>query len=102
MIKRLKKEPEKKEPEKKEPEEKIKKTLTFKKSKKVEEEKKELPEQKKEVENVLPPKKIYAGVGLVGSHDEINKFRGMVKMKGLVIGEELVSLLKSWNEKNKQ
>lgn len=58
-------------------------------------------------EPVAPPvdpakeKKQYAGVGLVGNHPEMLKFRGLIKMRGKMIGEEIILMLTAWNEKNK-
>lgn len=67
----------------------------------------------KEVEEVKPPapvilpdlskaekKELYRGVGLVGSHPIANRFRGLIKIHDLIIGEEIIKMLKKFNEEH--
>lgn len=108
MIKRVKQKEQEK-PVQKKPE-----TKTKKEKAPIQVEPKKQPEAEKKPEVIASPvpvtqesethaevKKKYFGIGLVGSHEELDKFRGLIKMRKKVIGNEIISMIKEWNEKNK-
>lgn len=74
-----------------------------------EEAKKAVVKKEKPVKNVPAPvietpvtnKKDWDGIGLIGAHPEISLFKGVCKMKGLKVGEQLLNIIKEWNIKNK-
>ena len=45
-------------------------------------------------------RKKYAGIGFVGNHKTIQAFRGLVKLHGKMIGEEIIIALQEWINKN--
>ncbi len=65
--------------------------------------------KKETIKKVLPPEpeKVskkeseFYGIGIIGSNPDINMFKGLCKIKHLTLGEELVKMIKVFNEKNK-
>lgn len=45
-------------------------------------------------------KKPWDGLGLIGTNEQLNIFKGKIKMKGGKLGEVLYNLIKGWNEQN--
>lgn len=46
-------------------------------------------------------KREWDGIGLIGNHPELNKFKGVCKMNGMKVGEQLLIMIKAFNERNK-
>ncbi len=72
--------------------------------------KKEIPVKKEQpikqehineaIEAVLS-KKDWDGIGLIGSHPQITLFKAICKMKNKKLGEEILKMVKVFNENNK-
>jgi hypothetical protein len=67
-------------------------------------EEKPVKKKKVEVKEELPPvevkkeEKKYNGIGLIGTHEEISKFKAALKMMNKPIGKALVFMCKAYNE----
>lgn len=45
-------------------------------------------------------KKPWDGIGLVGNNEQLNIFKGKIKMKGKILGEVLYGMIEKWNKEN--
>ena len=59
-----------------------------------------MKKEKSKKEPVTEEKK-YHSIGLTGNHEQINMFRGIIKMKGERLGVVLIEVLTEYNKKHK-
>ena len=61
-----------------------------------------VPEVKTVVPETVVPKgkKDWDGIGLIGNHADLSKFKGICKMKGMILGKELLTIIREFNSKN--